>query len=97
MVFHNRLSEAEAERLFLLSEELGEAVQAIGKILRHGYESKDPTIAGGPTNREALEKEIADIFVATGLLLVAGDISRARCARHEDEKAESVKKYLHHQ
>ena len=36
----NKLSAAEAERLALLLEELGEAQQAIGKILRHGYENR---------------------------------------------------------
>jgi hypothetical protein len=38
----NRLTPAEAERLALLLEELGEAQQIIGKILRHGYESYHP-------------------------------------------------------
>lgn len=33
----NDLSNAELERLALLLEELGEAQQVIGKILRHGY------------------------------------------------------------
>jgi hypothetical protein len=36
----NGLAPAETERLALLLEELGEAQQAIGKILRHGYESQ---------------------------------------------------------
>lgn len=39
MEHFNQLSPAEAERLALLSEELGEAQQAIGKILRHGQPS----------------------------------------------------------
>lgn len=51
----NQLTPAEAERLALLAEECGEVIQAIGKILRHGYESRHPD--GGPTNREALERE----------------------------------------
>lgn len=38
----NGLSPAETERLALLSEEMGEVQQAIGKILRHGYESIHP-------------------------------------------------------
>lgn len=33
----NQLTNAQAERLHILLEELGEAQQAIGKILRHGY------------------------------------------------------------
>lgn len=38
--FSNKLNDAQSERLALLLEELGEAQQAIGKILRHGYQSR---------------------------------------------------------
>jgi hypothetical protein len=38
----NGLTPAEAERLALLAEECGEVIQAIGKVLRHGYESRHP-------------------------------------------------------
>ena len=41
--FSNGLNDAEAERLAILLEEFGEAQQAVGKILRHGYESYDPS------------------------------------------------------
>ena len=33
----NELSPAEVERLAILAEEMGEAIQVIGKVLRHGY------------------------------------------------------------
>ena len=57
-MFSNELTPAESERLALLSEEMGEAIQAIGKILRHGYESTGPkTIV---RNRTSLEKELGD-------------------------------------
>jgi hypothetical protein len=36
MKFSNELSDAEVERLAILAEEMGEAQQCIGKILRHG-------------------------------------------------------------
>lgn len=91
----NQLSPAEAERLALLAEELGECTQAIGKILRHGYESRPPN--GGPTNREALEKEVADVLLATKLLLTAGDMDQIRVTTHECMKAKVVRQYLHHQ
>lgn len=68
----NQLTPAEAERLALLAEEMGEAVQAIGKILRHGYESRHPD--GGPTNREVLEREVTDVFFAANLLVEAGEL-----------------------
>jgi len=58
------LSSAERERLYNLLEELGEAVQAVGKILRFGYESCHPmpSVHGYDTNRHRLEKELGDIY-----------------------------------
>ena len=93
----NQLTPAEAERLALLAEELGEATQAIGKILRHGYESRNPYQMSGPTNREALEKEMADVYVAARMMFEAGDLRRLACAEHEERKTEAVQRFLHHQ
>lgn len=91
----NGLSSAEAERLALLLEECGEVQQAIGKILRHGYESCHPT-EGGPTNRESLEKELGDVQYAVSLMASYADI-RSTCVDDAAvEKARMVKKYLHH-
>ena len=91
----NRLSPAKAERLFLLLEELGEAQQAIGKILRHGYESKHPD--GGPTNRESLERELGDVAVAISLLTEVNDLAPLRMMLRAAEKAKTVRQYMHHQ
>lgn len=91
----NQLTPAEAERLALLAEELGEATQAIGKILRHGYESTHPD--GGPTNREALVRECGDVYHAIWRLIGAGDIDGNLMSQRADDKAKSVAKYLHHQ
>lgn len=93
----NRLNEAEAERLALLAEEMGESIQAIGKILRHGYESTHPLTPQGPTNRDWLEKEIAHVFVAARLMFDAGDIRRVPCATYEQAKSEELHRYTHHQ
>ncbi len=95
MEHFNKLTPAEAERLAHLVEELGEATQAIGKILSHGYESKHPD--GGPTNREQLETEIGHIHAHVNMLLNAGDI-KAEPVNHAIRiKHNKVKKYLHHQ
>ena len=40
---HNKLSAAEAERLALLSEEMGECIQAIGKIQRGRLKGREQT------------------------------------------------------
>ena len=91
----NRLTPAEAERLALLAEELGECTQAIGKILRHGYESRHPN--GGPTNRESLEREVADVRVAVALLISSRDLNINSVGAQEIIKRTSVGQYLHHQ
>jgi NTP pyrophosphatase (non-canonical NTP hydrolase) len=91
----NKLSPAEAERLALLAEECGEVVQAIGKVLRHGFGSSHPD--GGPTNREALERECGDVHHAIWRLTRAGDIDGDVVLQRADEKAKSVMRYLHHQ
>ena len=95
MEHFNRLTPAEAERLALLAEELGEATQAIGKILRHGYESRHPD--GGPTNRESLEREMGDVYHAMLRMWGAGDMNGNAVTQRADDKARSVGRYLHHQ
>ena len=89
------LTPAEIERLALLGEEMGETIQAIGKILRHGYESRHPD--GGPTNRSMLQKEIGDVRAAVSMLAQAGDISVVELWRHQETKEKNVRQYLHHQ
>ena len=95
MEHFNKLSPAEAERLALLAEECGEVVQAIGKVLRHGFENSHPD--GGPTNREALERECGDVYHAIWRLTSAGDIDGEVVSHRDDNKAKSVMCYLHHQ
>ena len=93
--FNVNLSDAERERLAILSEECGEVIQVIGKILRHGYESKHPN--GGPTNRELLEKELGDIDVAEELMVMADDVLLSRINDYYTVKLISIKPYLHFQ
>jgi hypothetical protein len=93
----NRLTEAEAERLALLAEQMGQAIHAIGKVLRHGYEGTNPLTPKGPTNRDWLEREVAHVYVAASMMFDAGDIRRIACSVHEVEKREDVHRYLHHQ
>lgn len=101
MKFSNNLSDAQLERLAILSEELGEAQQAIGKIIRHGYDSNNPDLprpvyCGIPTgNRQDLEKELGDVMYAIDALAATRDINgRAvsapsrRCEMTEEAKGE---------
>jgi hypothetical protein len=95
--FSNDLSDAQLERLALLYEEMGEAQQVIGKIIRHGYHSWNPTVVGIRTNEEELELEMGHVTCAFGLLADAGDIDRMTALSHSIKKKESVKKWMHHQ
>lgn len=96
MLNFNNLIPAQTERLALLLEECGEAIQAIGKILRHGYNSSHPNLPK-TTNKDDLEKEIGHIKLAISLLCDAGDISYDSIAVSTHEKSRSIIKYLHHQ
>ena len=93
----NNLTPAEAERLALLLEEMGEAAQVIGKILRHGYESYHPDDPNGPSNRTLLEKELGDVLAAIKLMDNADDIQWAVLTQRRIEKQIKVRRFLHHQ
>lgn len=91
----NELTASETERLSILAEELGEAVQAVGKILRHGYKSKSPFELFN--NRQNLEKELSHVIFAMEMLNKSGDINEKHVEEHLNKKAESAKRWLHHQ
>lgn len=93
----NELTAEEHERLVLLNEECAEVQKAISKILRHGYESTNPTIQNGPTNRSTLEDEIGDVLFCIDFLTDRGDLKRRRISSRRLQKERNVKPYLHHQ
>lgn len=93
--FYNKLTPAELERLSILAEELAEAGQVIGKIMRHGYESHHPD--GGLSNRELLEKELGDVRYAMLMMSANRDVSKTQIHWYADKKSESIVQYLHHQ
>jgi NTP pyrophosphatase (non-canonical NTP hydrolase) len=93
----NQLSEAQAELLAWLSEELGEAIQAIGKINRHGYESYNPFVEAGLSNRVHLEKELGHVFLVIQRLCAAKDLDFDRIEHFAKAKNETVGQFLHHQ
>lgn len=93
----NQLTPQEAELLAFLSEECGEVIQAIGKILRHGYESRNPDKPNGYTNRQQLEKEVADVRSAISMMTDSKDLNRIAIETHQQRRSENAGKYLHHQ
>ncbi len=94
----NELTDAQAERLAFLSEELGEAQQAIGKILRHGYESRNPLDENDrATNRTRLQRELGDVQCAIALLCMNSDLDVIAIDARSDEKVVTVRRWMHHQ
>jgi NTP pyrophosphatase (non-canonical NTP hydrolase) len=95
--FNNELDDAQLERLAILAEELGEAQQVIGKIIRHGYESYNPVVDTGMTNRRELERELGDIALAVSMMTLNKDVSSAGIEARRRNKAVSIQRWLHHQ
>ncbi len=92
----NQLTAAEAERLAVLSEELGEAVHYIGKILRHGYDNYHP-VDPETTNRELLERELGHVQFMTDAMCNNRDISYAQILKFKTGKSLSINDYMHEQ
>lgn len=95
----NGLTPNQTERLAILAEEMGEALQLIGKILRHGYESTSPVSTDLRTNREMLAHELTDVEAA--ITMIARDIPAIyRQPEHDIEINKAMLKKLmwsHHQ
>ena len=92
----NQLTNGQAERLAILLEELGEAQQAIGKILRHGYESRNPFKPESPDNREHLERELGDVQYAIESLCIRGELNEQEIEHFKERKSATIKQYIHH-
>ena len=93
----NALSPAEAERLAFLIEECGEVIQAASKILRHGYDSFNPTLDADVSNRDRLTIELGQVRAAMYLLHTSGDINEHREKVATLTKIRSVRHGMHHQ
>lgn len=92
----NRLTAAEAERLAILSEELGETVHIIGKILRHGYENHSPANPK-TTNRALLERELGHVRFMMDAMCNNRDVSYGRILKAKTDKCLMINDYLHEQ
>ena len=90
----NRIGEPEQERLGLLSEEMGEVQQIIGKILRHGLDSYYPAFQGR-SNADYLEMEAGDVLAAIDLLVACGTLNRERLYTAKLEKLKKLRSWLH--
>ncbi|MDL2169595.1 MazG nucleotide pyrophosphohydrolase domain-containing protein [Asaia sp. HumB] len=95
--FSNGLSDAEAERLAILAEECGEVIQAVGKILRHGYEGRHPKAEANITNRNSLEMEMGDVLAAYTLMVRSGDLHASHVSVSQEHKSRALIRWTHHQ
>lgn len=89
----SEMDEAQIEGLAILAEEAGEVVQVIGKILRHGLYSTNPDT--GIQNIEYLEKELADLLLASKLV-VKFDLDPILVEENKKNKLQKLKRYVHH-
>jgi NTP pyrophosphatase (non-canonical NTP hydrolase) len=93
----NILTVSEQERLQILIEECGEVIQAASKVLRHGYESTNPTIEGSLTNREFLEKELGHLSNIRDMMVGHTDLNKYNITQSEIKKRQSISQWLHYQ
>jgi len=92
----NKLTDQQMERFNLLSEQLGSVQKAIGKIMLHGMESRNPTQPYSIRNDEQLEHDIAGMMCAINFICRAGDLSIARMTQQSIEREKMLSPYLHH-
>jgi hypothetical protein len=91
---------AEGERLGIIEGEIGEALAYIGKIRRHGYESRHPDQShpdSQRTNRQALEEELAHVVVGIALAVEAEDFNPERFVQAIRDKAATLNRWTHNQ
>lgn len=97
MEHFNKLTPAELERLALLMEEMGEAQQIIGKVLRHGYENYHPDDVEKTSNRTLLATEMGHVYAAMQLMVIPQDISGVIIEWSRSKKREKAQRWMHHQ
>jgi NTP pyrophosphatase (non-canonical NTP hydrolase) len=88
-------TEAQAERLYLLIEEMAEATKAATKILRFGLENHHPS--SSKLNIDDLEKELGHILFAIELLRNSTDILYNNVLKYKLEKMVTIGKWLQFQ
>ena len=89
------LTPAQIERLALIAEEAAEVIQAVNKIIRHGYQSHHP--ASRQRNKANLEHEIGDLLAVCRYAAECGDFSQEEAIAHGEGKMQRCAPYLHHQ
>lgn len=85
------------ERLAILAEELGEAQQALGKMMRHGPQSQNPFKPEDGNNMLQLERELGHVVAA---FIMLADVFETADVNHLEPhiklKLLKVKQWLHY-
>lgn len=87
---------AEGEALALLIEECGEAIQVVGKCLRHGVDSYNPFDKDKRPNVVLLEHELGDILAAIDILEHVGVVEPLHVQERRADKLKRIGQWLHH-
>ena len=92
------LTNAERERLEMLAEEAAEVVKCCTKILRHGYESRNPheAVPVPRTNREHLERELMELWSVYERMAYWGELPQINFNRSGDIWKKKLQ-WTHHQ
>jgi len=93
--FSTKLTDEEIECLAILMEEMSEASQIIGKILRHGYNSYNPNDPKMESNRTLLSVEVGHVRFIVGEMCKRQDISAFIMQSAAESKKHTIKQYLH--
>lgn len=93
---YNELTPAEVERLAILTEEMGESLQVVGKMLRHGMEPVDQIHSIRYNNRRDLAIELGQVQHAISLV-AAKDVSENLMRQSLHDRFAKIHPYLHHQ
>ena len=94
---YNGLSNAQLERLAMLAEEAGEVVQAVNKIIRHGYGAYNPTLPEKDqiTNRLHLSMELGQLIGVMNHMIMSEDLLSGEIEHEAQAKISRAQKYMH--
>ncbi len=92
----NNLSLSETERYGKLVEELGESLQALGKILSYGIYPTDCNNVSYD-NKADLERELGDVLTNIRMMVNAKDIDINIIREFAEKKSKTIHNYLNHQ
>lgn len=84
----NGLSNAEAERLMILSNMMGQLQTTITAIMLHGHNSISAT--EHICNKRALSKQCTDVSAAISLMIGCGDICKSEFEQLLDKRAVEI-------